>query len=367
MEAASGKIILERLKEEWTDVSDPAVYKDLEFEKQLWMLMGLKHLVSKANLKAMEDGDGVVGRVKSLQAGKVLSLYETQGKLCSTLSFHWGRNVDCISASATYLSTLPPTPTETHHHSPTPATSVQIPSLRTLLTPTPLARLPYAANFFTTVSSLPLVATLPSPSIPTLLRDIHRILAPGGILHLTIMDPLPEASSTGPKMRAWMEDNIVLNLETQFRCLKPARLLPIWLRDAGFAAQAPMSSSPSERPPTAAGMASTSVPFRTNPTPPLSPPTSSLPALPQASKVTRLRFPALAKGEGGYGTRGTADERGKREQGMLSATVGRMLWREIWGAYVTGDRWWWEDEGVVEECRRMGTRWEVGIWEALKP
>jgi hypothetical protein len=161
MEAASGKIILERLKEEWTDVSDPAVYKDLEFEKQLWMLMGLKHLVSKANLKAMEDGDGVVGRVKSLQAGKVLSLYETQGKLCSTLSFHWGRNVDCISASATYLSTLPPTPTETHHHSPTPATSVQIPSLRTLLTPTPLARLPYAANFFTTVSSLPLVATLP--------------------------------------------------------------------------------------------------------------------------------------------------------------------------------------------------------------
>lgn len=80
MEAASAKIILERLKEEWTEVTDPAIYKDLEFDNQLWMLVGLKYLVTRASLKAMEDGEGVVGPVKSLPAGKVLSLYETQGK-----------------------------------------------------------------------------------------------------------------------------------------------------------------------------------------------------------------------------------------------------------------------------------------------
>lgn len=177
------------------------------------------------------------------------------------------------------------------------------------------------------------------------------------------MDPLPDASSAGPKMRAWMEDNLILNLETQFRCLKPGRLLPIWLKDAGFAVPAALSKSASERPGTAIDGATT---YSANMTPPLSPPLSALPVPPAASRVTRLKFPALAKGEGGYAARGTVEEKGKRELGMLSATVGRMLWREIWGSYVTGDKWWWEDEAIVEECKRLGTRWEVSIWEALK-
>lgn len=50
----------------------------------------------------------------------------------------------------------------------------------------------------------------------------------------------------------------------------------------------------------------------------------------------------------------------------LKSIVGRMLWKEMWGSYVQGDKWWWEDERIVEECERMGTVWEYAVIEAVK-
>ena len=38
----------------------------------------------------------------------------------------------------------------------------------------------------------------------------------------------------------------------------------------------------------------------------------------------------------------------------------------MWGAYVQGDKWWWEDESILEECERMGTVWEYAVIEAVK-
>jgi len=46
--------------------------------------------------------------------------------------------------------------------------------------------------------------------------------------------------------------------------------------------------------------------------------------------------------------------------------VGRMLWKEMWGGYVEGEKWWWDDEDVVEECGRMGTCWEYAVIEGVK-
>lgn len=50
----------------------------------------------------------------------------------------------------------------------------------------------------------------------------------------------------------------------------------------------------------------------------------------------------------------------------LKSVVGRMLWKEMWGGYVEGEKWWWDDESVVEECERMGTCWEYAVIEAVK-
>jgi hypothetical protein len=74
MEAASPKIILERLKEEWVEIADASVYRELELEKQLWMLSAMRGLKKKS---------GMTQETKVLPPGitKILSLYENHGKL----------------------------------------------------------------------------------------------------------------------------------------------------------------------------------------------------------------------------------------------------------------------------------------------
>ena len=69
MEAASDKIVVERLKEEWVEVADASVYRELELEKQLWMLSALGFT---NKLSASPGDDPSV-------ATKFLSLYENQG------------------------------------------------------------------------------------------------------------------------------------------------------------------------------------------------------------------------------------------------------------------------------------------------
>jgi hypothetical protein len=97
----------------------------------------------------------------------------------------------------------------------------------------------------------------------------------------------------------------MLNLEKHFRCTSPGRLLPIWLKDARFSCQA-----------------------------------------------TVIKFWATGKEEG--------------DHAELTAVIGKMLWKEMWGGYLDGKKWWWDDEAVMEECDRMETRWECSLVEAVK-
>jgi hypothetical protein len=62
------------------------------------------------------------------------------------------------------------------------------------------------------------------------------------------------------------------------------------------------------------------------------------------------------------------DREGKPDliRNELESVVGRMLWKEVWGPHIIGSKWWWEDEGIVEECERMRTEWEYDVFEAAK-
>jgi hypothetical protein len=70
MEAAGPKIVLERLKEEWTQVADASVYGELKLEKQLWMLTALRNLRKTRSTNFISPNHDVT---------KILSLYENQG------------------------------------------------------------------------------------------------------------------------------------------------------------------------------------------------------------------------------------------------------------------------------------------------
>jgi len=74
MEAASAKIILQRLVEEWDEDGDEAIYNELQFEKQLWMAIGLRYLRMMSDTKQPGRLNG------ALEPSKVLSLYENHGK-----------------------------------------------------------------------------------------------------------------------------------------------------------------------------------------------------------------------------------------------------------------------------------------------
>lgn len=80
MDAASSKIVLERLKEEWLEVADASVYRELELEKQLWMLTALQHLKKKSSMDLSFSVESV-SLEKDSTATKLLSLYENHGML----------------------------------------------------------------------------------------------------------------------------------------------------------------------------------------------------------------------------------------------------------------------------------------------
>jgi hypothetical protein len=135
---------------------------------------------------------------------------------------------------------------------------------------------------------------------------------------LTIIDPMPVASTLGHHMRMWLEENLLLNLERHFRCTNPSKLFPIWLADNSLRAQ--------------------------------------------GSTITTARFVAVADVENeNEQMPSEADLRKK-----LRNTVGRMLWTEVWGSYVTGTEWWWEDPACVQECIDYKTCWEYNLIEAVR-
>jgi hypothetical protein len=231
-----------------------------------------------------------------------------------------------------------------------PLSPKSYPNIHPLAVPGPTSQLPYTSNKFTSIQSFCLPALLPAASLPLLLKECHRCLisapAPhsptesspfsstttivpirppvkGGTLHLTILDPSPLPATLGPRLRQWLDNHLILNLERQFRCINPSRLFPIWLADAGLRAE--------------------------------------------GSTIVNVRFFASVSAsiETGIG-KGEGEDEAERTRQELKSVVGRMLWKEMWGGYVEGEKWWWDDEDVVEECGRMGTCWEYAVIEGVK-
>lgn len=54
------------------------------------------------------------------------------------------------------------------------------------------------------------------------------------------------------------------------------------------------------------------------------------------------------------------------DKAQVRSLVGRMLWVEVWGSYVTCNRWWWDDPECVAECLELGTLWEYHAVKGVK-
>ncbi|KAK8065654.1 hypothetical protein PG997_012401 [Apiospora hydei] len=162
------------------------------------------------------------------------------------------------------------------------------------------------------------LAIYETQEIPPFLRHIHRCLAPGGALHLTIIDPQPVSASMGPLLRQWLFEKLLINLEQSSRTTYPSETLPAWLGLGRLR-----------------GKGSTIV-------------TVSVPAIPEGlDKIEGVKKQSSIKTE-------------------LRCLVMRMLWQEVWGSFVRANRWWWEERDIVTECIELGTYWQHSHIVAVK-
>ncbi|KAF2463176.1 uncharacterized protein BDR25DRAFT_347392 [Lindgomyces ingoldianus] len=269
MESAGPKVILDRLKEEWHDPTDEETNEELALEKSLWVLTAFQ----LQNL----------GRSKEpprprCNTGKILELYGDLSELYQLSAMHPSQKVH-------YLTTRP-------------QQSIPLPGNVAYLTVSQagLVPIPYHDLTFSHIRASTLPSLVPSSKLPQLFRECYRLLAPGGMLEIRIMDASPVRKTAGPKMKAWIEDRLSLNLERLFRCSKPCMLVSSWLTDAGF----------------------------------------DLPKNQAQSGEQNMKLPCACEKEN------------SNVDVELSTLIGRAIWQEIWGGFVDDvpgePRWWWEDE-----------------------
>ncbi|KAF2686530.1 hypothetical protein K458DRAFT_362655 [Lentithecium fluviatile CBS 122367] len=289
MESAGPRVILDRLKEEWHDPIDEEANEELLLEKQLWVLTAFQ----LQNL-----GGSRTTPKPQCNTGKILELYGNLAEVFQLSAMHSRHKVH-------YLTTEPQRPM------PLPG------NVSYLTVPQPgVLPYPWPDCTFSHIRASTLSSLVPSAKLPELLRECYRLLAPGGMLEIRNMDAAPVRKTAGPKMRAWIEDRLSLNLERQFRCSKPCMLVPGWVSDAGFELLTPTD-----------GVGVMKLPCAFDP----------------------YSFDVDAE---------------------LKTMVGRALWKDIWGSFIEPDpvevAWWWEDEGVMQECLERQTVFECGAIYAYK-
>ncbi|KAM0551232.1 hypothetical protein ACHAPJ_008577 [Fusarium lateritium] len=295
----SNMLRLVRLKESQSINDPPSLCKDLEVEKMQWMLSAMYNMNQPTNLEIDDDSP----EPASDSPKRVLALYETPAVTAYLAAINHNKHVYHFSAAPLSHTVFP-----NIHPVPVP---VKSPSA-----------FPIAPSTIEAVYSLRLPLAMPSQDIPSLLRNIHRCLEPGGSLQLTIIDPLPVTNTLGPRLRHWIENNLIFNLEANFRCTNPSKLLPLWLNNASLRVDTTMIQT---------------IPFF---------------AIPLENHQLQ------------YVKDGHLSEEGLKHE--LRNLVGRMLWMEVWREYIIADYWWWEDPEILQECMELNTTWEWRLIEAVK-
>ncbi|KAI1746334.1 hypothetical protein F4680DRAFT_463537 [Xylaria scruposa] len=291
MAAASPELMLANLTSSVGVSSDARVYKEFEITKKRWMFSVLHQQGGYANLFESNERPE---SPSSPRRNRILALYETP-------------------TTASFLATLYPAIPLTHL-SPNPLAPDLFPNVQPLVVPSvsaPAGSRALPPRLYSIVTCLSMPALFPSTDIPPFLRQINRCLAPGGALHLTIIDPQPVPTSMGPKLRQWLFTYLLINLEQEFRTTWPSKTFPAWLAHGNLRGK--------------------------------------------GSTIATITVPAI------HETSYEMDVKTK-----LRCVTSRLLWQEIWGRFVGASRWWWDDKEIVQECVELGTHWQYSHIIAVK-
>ncbi|TID20330.1 hypothetical protein E6O75_ATG07790 [Venturia nashicola] len=335
MEGAGPRIILERLKEEWDEPADHAMSQELHLEKHLWALTAL-HMKSLERFVRPTDSPAPSAPSPPLclsKRRKILELDGNLGEVYQLSAIYPHSKIAHLTSTPPNQSSSIPLPSQAIHHDLLASSRG---SSSTLSSGAGLLPLPYASSSMHHVRSSKIVSLLPASQLPQLLMECYRVLKPGGVLELRLMDATPERGSMGPRLATWLEERLLLGLEREFRCQRPVMMVPRWAAEAGFQP----------------------LPFRSeadakNRTSPKS-------SLGKMGVARSLRLPAATQ---------ERDPGNRDVVAQVGVLVGRALWKDAWGAFVHEDSeesWWWDNADVVEECREWKTVWDVGTLYVVK-
>ncbi|KAF1915042.1 hypothetical protein BDU57DRAFT_595683 [Ampelomyces quisqualis] len=288
MESAGPKIVLDRLKEDWQDSPGEEWDEQLALEKQLWLLTGFQ----------MQNAKKVRATPKpACDTGRILELYGNLSEVFQMSAMHPHHSVHFLTNKTQRPVTLP--------------ANVSHLTVRDC----GVVPLPYPECYFSHIRASTLPSLVPSSNLPELFRECYKLLAPGGLIDIRILDPAPVRKTAGPLLRAWIDDRLSLSLERLFRCSKPCSLVPSWLENAGFEMTDP-------------------------------------------DGITNVTLPCAF------------DSLSADVDKELSVVIGRALWKDLWGSFVDevpGEpKWWWEDEDIIRECLEHQTVLECRAIFAFK-
>ncbi|KAG5939461.1 hypothetical protein E4U59_003078 [Claviceps monticola] len=312
MARAPTAIALAKLKQPYNISMSIEDHDKLSHEKERWMLSALQHLGrnEQQSSKAVSEaaGAGSTGQVepRQKQPHNVLAFYEPQ-------------------FSARYLAAFWPH-RDVHHLSDRPLSFKAAPNLHAIFKPSICTPFPELADSFDAVHSMLLPALCKASEMPGVLHNIHKCLKPGGSLNLIVIDSIPHVDAFGAKMRAWFMKNLVLNIRQQSRSINPSLVLPDLLSKTSLRAT---------------GSILTTTQFYANP---------------QNIGRHEVELDGTAK----------SVNEDKELRAELRSIAGRVLWKEVWGQFVTSDTWWWEEADCMQECLELGTFWEYHFVQAVK-
>ena len=197
---------------------------------------------------------------------------------------------------------------------------------------TEIPTLPYIDSSTDQISSHDIPTLLRSSQWPTFIQECARVLRPGGIFEIAIIDPMPR--NCGPLLRQWTAERIILGFERRFLVTHPAMIFPVWLDDVADFGR-------------------------------------------RESHV--LSFPAVSE-EAAVGPYSPSnDYQSDCDLQALRVAVGRYFYEALYGSLILPPlppprsthpdqksaqnprrcRWWWTDPAIVRECQDHGTFFEM--------
>lgn len=364
MQVASNEIHCQRLYERWDGVSFDLA-KLIHFEKRLWALNGLKRLedlqmkgesISDGSRSPVNDNDATV----LAEDGKnVLHICVDGGMPCSPTEFSVyesrlrGSNFFYVYPAESLLQAATGHNAKIHCLMPSDAPDLTFKwnSHRNMEANywADIPALPYRDSFMDLISSRSIALVLRSSQWPVFVQECVRVLRPGGVLEVTILDPMPR--NCGPLLRRWTAKNLILGLERRFLVTHPAMIIPMWFDDVSdFDRRERMT------------LAYSAI----------------------ADEVTQDLSLASQEVVHGHPQSEEADRSSRRDLQRLRTAVGRHFYQALYNVPVpevcqrqpgnseleapreSTRHWWWKDPAIVRECKEQGTMFEMVTYKYRK-